>query len=374
MLKKADKIIEPDQSGHVVLSNISHKYGQKTVLDDISFSINRGEIICLLGSSGSGKSTLLRLIAGVETLSTGSININNKVIVDHTTYLAPEKRHIGMVFQDYALFPHLTVIKNIMFGLGKKGKITRQEAMEQLEYIGLTEYADEYPNILSGGQQQRVALARTLVTKPDILLLDEPFSGLDSHLRSELRIETKKLIKANNISAIFVTHDADEALYLADKIILINNHKIEQMGTPEELLDEPKTEFAAHYLRRYNEVDIKIENGIVITPFGQFRSEYLCCCSQTRLSDNHEYAKLLIAENDLHLESYDDPDEYDHQLEVKIAQINSYSEFSELHLIVAGLNTPLILRTSLREKQVQIGDKFKAHFNYKNLFIFVRNS
>ncbi|MCJ8322522.1 MAG: ABC transporter ATP-binding protein [Rhizobiales bacterium] len=374
MLKKAEKTTDLDQKGHVVLSHISHQYSEKIVLDDISFSIDRGEIICLLGSSGSGKSTLLRLIAGVETLNTGSISINNNIIVDETTYLAPEKRHIGMVFQDYALFPHLTVVKNIMFGLGRNGKITRQQAMEQLHYIGLTEYADEYPNVLSGGQQQRVALARTLVTKPEILLLDEPFSGLDSHLRTDLRIETKKLIKANNISAIFVTHDADEALYLADKIILINNHKIEQMGTPEQMLDKPETEFAAHYLRRYNEVDIKIENGIVIAPFGKFKSENLCCCTQTRLSNNHKTAKLLIAENDLHLESYDDPDEYDHQLEVEIAQINSYSEFSELHLIVAGLDKNLILRTSLREKQVKMGDKFNAHFNYKNLFIFVKKS
>lgn len=378
MLKKVDET-HPNPSpnhgeAHVVLSHISHHYGAKTILDDISFSINRGEIICLLGSSGSGKSTLLRLIAGVETLNSGSITINNQVIVDDVTFIAPEKRQIGMVFQDYALFPHLTVVQNIMFGKTATGKVSQQVAMQQLEYMGLSEYADSYPNMLSGGQQQRVALARTLATNPNILLLDEPFSGLDSQLREELRIETKKLIKANGISAIFVTHDAEEALYLADKIILINNQKIEQMGTPNELLNKPKTAFAAHYLRHYNELDVKIEQGIVKTPFGDFDSKYMCCCVQTHLTPNHQQAKLLIAQNDLHLESYDEPDEYDHQINVEIAQINSYSEYAELHLKLANIDKCLILRTSLREKRLKIGDKVKAHFNYKNLFIFAKNS
>lgn len=362
--------MKTDTSSHISLSNISHQYDDKKILDDISFNMNRGEIICLLGASGSGKSTLLRLLSGVETLNTGTITINGQIVVNQDIFVAPENRHIGMVFQDYALFPHLTVVQNIMFGKAKDGKITRQDAMAQLDYIGLTEYADNYPNMLSGGQQQRVALARTLVTEPDILLLDEPFSGLDSQLREELRIETKKLIKAKNISAIFVTHDAEEALYLADRIILLNNSKIEQIGTPEQLLNQPASTYAAHYLRRYNELDVKIQGGIVKTPFGDLHTEYL----QTGLSKSKTDAKLLIAQNDIHLESYDEPDEYDHQINVKITHINYYSEFAELHLQVEACEQQLILRTSLREKQVKIGDEFNAHFNYKNLFIFAANS
>ncbi|MBL1420291.1 MAG: ABC transporter ATP-binding protein [Alphaproteobacteria bacterium] len=365
---------KPNHSSHVSLHNISHQYAEKTILNDISFNIERGEIICLLGASGSGKSTLLRLIAGVETLNTGSISINDKIVVNEDIFIAPENRQIGMVFQDYALFPHLTVSQNIMFGKIKNGKITRQDAMQQLDYIGLTEYADSYPSTLSGGQQQRVALARTLATKPEILLLDEPFSGLDSHLRVELRVETKKLIKANNISAIFVTHDAEEALYLADKIILLNDSQIEQMGTPDQLLNQPASIYAAHYLRRYNELDVSIENGMVKTPFGDLQTQHLCCCAQTNLGHNHNHAKLLIAQNDIHLASYDDPDEYDHQIKVKITHINHYSEFSELHLQVSNTQQTLILRTSLREKQVKINDEYNAHFNYKNLFIFAQNT
>lgn len=371
MLQKSP--IKPESPSHVSLNHISHQYGDKVVLDDISFNIERGEIICLLGASGSGKSTLLRLMAGVETLNGGSITINGQIVVNDDIFIAPENRHIGMVFQDYALFPHLTVAQNIMFGKINTGKITSQQAMQQLDYIGLSEYADSYPNMLSGGQQQRVALARTMVTEPEILLLDEPFSGLDSHLRVELRVETKKLIKAKNISAIFVTHDAEEALYLADKIILLNNSKIEQMGTPEQLLNQPISTYAAHYLRRYNELDVKIENGMVKTPFGDLKSEHLCCCAQTNLPKNHNHAKLLIAQNDIHLDSYDNPDEYDHQIKVKITHINHYSEFSELHLQVSDSEQQLILRTSLREKQVKINDEFNAHFNYKNLFIFAQN-
>lgn len=374
MLQKNSKNINPDNISHVSLANISHQYGNKKTLDNISFNIERGEIICLLGASGSGKSTLLRLMAGVETLNTGTITINGKIVVNQDIFVAPENRHIGMVFQDYALFPHLTVAENIKFGKIKNGKITRQNALQQLDYIGLSEYADSYPNTLSGGQQQRVALARTLATQPEILLLDEPFSGLDFHLRLELRVDTKKLIKSNNISAVFVTHDAEEALYLADKIILLNNSKIEQIGTPDQLLNQPSTTFAAHYLRRYNELDVKIESGIVKTPFGDFQSEHLCCCAQTKLGQDHAQAKLLIAQNDIHLESYDDPDEYDHQIDVKVTHINHYSEFSELHLMVTNTTQSLILRTSLREKQVKIGDTFNAHFNYKNLFIFAENA
>lgn len=351
---------------HVSLANISHQYGSKKILDDISFDIKRGEIICLLGASGSGKSTLLRLLAGVEALNKGSIRINGETIVDEHIFIPPEKRQIGMVFQDYALFPHLTVLQNIMFGINKNGKITRQQAMKQLDYIGLTEYADNYPNILSGGQQQRVALARTLATEPEILLLDEPFSGLDSHLREELRRDTKSLIKNNNISAIFVTHDAEEAMYLADRIILLNNSKIEQIGTPDELLNKPNSPFTAHYLRRYNELEVEIVDSNIISPFGKFSVGHML----TNLPKNLQKAKLLIAQNDIHLETHDDPDIFDHQIHVEIRHINHYSEFAELHLMVVDSQQKLVLRTSLREKQVKVGDRFNAHFNYKNLLIF----
>lgn len=258
-----------------------------------------------------------------------------------------------------------------MFGIknanqAQNTKITHQDALQQLNYIGLADYADKYPNTLSGGQQQRVALARTLATEPEILLLDEPFSGLDSHLREELRRDTKNLIKANNISAIFVTHDAEEAMYLADKIILLNNQKIEQIGTPHQLLNAPISQFAAHYLRRYNQLEVKIIDGIIESPFGHFSIGHI----KTNLPHNLDNAKLLIAQNDIHLETHDDPDIFDHQINVQISHINHYSEFSELHLTVEDSDIPLILRTSLREKQVKVGKKYKAHFNYKNLFIF----
>jgi len=203
--------------------------GKKKALNDCNFFLKKGEICAIVGESGSGKTTLLRLIAGLERPNNGCIKINNKIVSSNTRITPPQKRQIGMVFQDYALFPHMTVEENISFGLKKPGA---SEIENLLSLIKMDAYGKSYPSELSGGQEQRVALARTLALKPDLLLLDEPFSNLDIGLKSELRKEIKSVVKELKTSLIFITHDLYDAIEIADKIIflkdgiVLNNSKV----------------------------------------------------------------------------------------------------------------------------------------------------
>lgn len=213
-----------------------YKNSQEETIKDFTLDIKKGEIISILGQSGSGKSTVLRLVSGLEVPSSGTIKIDNRVIVDNNTFLFPEKRGIGMVFQDYALFPHMTVEGNIKFGLKNMDKKEKNKRLEEvLELVNLTEFKDRYPYELSGGQQQRVALARALAPKPSLLLLDEPFSNLDADLQIEIREELKKIIKQTGITSIFVTHDRDDSKALADRVVILENGQIINVGNPKEV-------------------------------------------------------------------------------------------------------------------------------------------
>lgn len=213
-----------------------YKNSQEETIKDFTLDIKKGEIISILGQSGSGKSTVLRLVSGLEVPSSGTIKIDNRVIVDNNTFLFPEKRGIGMVFQDYALFPHMTVEGNIKFGLKNMDKKEKNKRLEEvLELVNLTEFKDRYPYELSGGQQQRVALARALAPKPSLLLLDEPFSNLDADLQIEIREELKKIIKQTGITSIFVTHDRDDSKALADRVVILENGHIINVGNPKEV-------------------------------------------------------------------------------------------------------------------------------------------
>ncbi|MEG2354089.1 MAG: ABC transporter ATP-binding protein [Clostridium sp.] len=208
----------------VKVNNLCFKYDNSMdfVIKDFSLDINKGEIVAILGPSGCGKSTVLRLIAGLEEPSSGEIIINNKIVVDDKVFLQPEEREVGMVFQDYALFPHLTVYENIRFGLHKLSKEEQKlRGDEVLKLVNLGEFIKRYPYELSGGQQQRVALARALAPKPSVLLMDEPFSNLDSHLRGKIREELKEIIKRANTTCIFVTHDIEDVNAISDRVIRV---------------------------------------------------------------------------------------------------------------------------------------------------------
>jgi iron(III) transport system ATP-binding protein len=231
------------------LKNIRHAYGKQPVVKDLSLTLAKGVIGCLLGPSGCGKTTVLRCIAGFESVSAGEILLNGKPVSSAGFSLPPEHRHIGMVFQDYALFPHLTVAANIGFGLHRMQKAKRAARVaELLQTVGLTDSSSRFPHELSGGQQQRVALARALAPRPDLLLLDEPFSNLDVSLRERLSLEIRDILKSQNATAILVTHDQDEAFAIADEIGVMHHGEIQQYDTAYNLYHRPANRFVANFI------------------------------------------------------------------------------------------------------------------------------
>jgi iron(III) transport system ATP-binding protein len=244
----------------VTIEHISFGYGSTAVLDDISLEVERGEFFAFLGPSGSGKTTLLRLIAGFGAPGRGRILIGERDV----TALPPWSRNVGMVFQSYALWPHMTVARNVAFGLERRSlrraEIARRVAVA-LELVGLSEFAQRRPAQLSGGQQQRVALARTIVIEPEVLLLDEPLSNLDAKLRVEMRAELRALQRKLGLTAIYVTHDQEEANAIADRIAVLDQGRIQQIGTPAELYDSPANRFVATFLGTANLIEGRIDGG-----------------------------------------------------------------------------------------------------------------
>jgi len=231
----------------VEMENVIKDFGSNRVLHEFNLHIEPGEFVSLLGPSGSGKTTALRLVAGLERLTGGTIRMNGVDVSDVPT----NKRDIGMVFQAYSLFPHLTAIQNTMFGLQMRNvpaATARDRAMETLELVGLADLAERYPHAMSGGQQQRIALARALVTSPQVLLLDEPLSALDAQVRLQLRIEIRRIQQSLGITTIFVTHDQEEALAISDRVAVLSEGRIEQIGTPEELYLTPTTPVVAAFV------------------------------------------------------------------------------------------------------------------------------
>jgi iron(III) transport system ATP-binding protein len=244
----------------VELRGLTKRYGSAAVVDNISLHIEHGHLVCLLGPSGCGKTTTLRLIAGFVEPSAGEIRVGNKLISSPAHSLPPEQRNMSMIFQSYALWPHMTVTENIVYGL-KLRKMDRDTIGKKLDAIlsttKLAPLADRYPGELSGGQQQRVALARALIVEPETLLLDEPLSNLDANLREEMRFEVRRLHDAYRYTTVYVTHDQSEAMTTADLIAVMNAGKIEQAGSPEEIYDRPRSEFVARFIGSSNVINGK---------------------------------------------------------------------------------------------------------------------
>lgn len=255
----------------IKLNNISKKYhGSSTyAVDQVSFSLEKGEILSLVGESGSGKTTLLRLIAGLEHPDSGSIQLEGKVVVSGSRSLSANKRKTGMVFQDYALFPHLSIYENVAFGLkGLKKKEAEQRVYETIKLTSLKEDVRKYPHQLSGGQQQRVALARALAPRPELLLMDEPFSNLDTILRDQVREEVRHIIKTLGITAILVTHDTKDAFSTSDKIAVMLEGKLLQIDTPDTLYNDPNSSYVAALFGQSNNLEATVSVGGFKTPFG----------------------------------------------------------------------------------------------------------
>jgi iron(III) transport system ATP-binding protein len=254
--------------GMICTHGVSKCFGDVVAVRDSELCVDRGEFVALLGPSGCGKTTLLRLIAGFEQPDSGEIALEERKVAAPGVWVAPDRRRVGMVFQDYALFPHLTVAENVGFGVKRGHRSTR--IAELLRLVGLEGYNRRYPHELSGGQQQRVALARALAPRPSIVLLDEPWSNIDPLLRATMRAELAHILRAIDVTVLFVTHDREEAFSLADRIALMREGKVIQTGAAEDVYFSPADRWAAEFVGASNFVDGSIADGLVETLLGRF--------------------------------------------------------------------------------------------------------
>ena len=257
------------QAPRLEIKNIVKSFGGRRVVDDVSLHVMPGQVTCLLGPSGCGKSTTLRIIAGVEMQDTGTIHVDGQLVCDTIHRVPPEGRSIGLMFQDFALFPHLSVGQNVAFGL-KKGRDVGARVQELLNKVGMSRYIDDYPHQLSGGEQQRVALARALAPRPRIMLMDEPFSGLDDRLRDDIRDETLEVLKGEGTAVLLVTHEPGEAMRMADEIALMRDGKIVQQGAPYNIYNTPVDLKSAAFFSDINVIRGEVKGALTETPFGQF--------------------------------------------------------------------------------------------------------
>ena len=272
------------------LEGVTKRFGSVAAVDGASLCVERGEVVALLGPSGSGKTTLLRLIAGFAHPDAGTVEVASRAVAGPGTWVPPEQRRVGMVFQDYALFPHLDVTANVGFGLPRRMRPSR--VAELLSVVGLQDLGRRYPHELSGGQQQRVALARALAPSPELVLLDEPWSNVDPFLRESLRAEVAAIIKALGVTVLLVTHDREEAFSLADRIALMRDGTIVQEGTSEELYFSPASRWAAEFVGAANVLRGRVEDGLIQTPVGAFPANGASGLASTRVLVRPELLEL----------------------------------------------------------------------------------
>ncbi len=270
--------------------DVTKRYGDMLAVDNVSLELEPGEILSILGPSGCGKTTLLRLIAGFENLDSGEISIQGKRISGLSNHVSPDRRNVGMVFQEYALFPHMTVAQNVSFGLQRVPRNERRQRLaEVFELVRLTGLDSRYPHELSGGQQQRVALARTLATRPVAMLLDEPFSNLDTRMGTEMRKEVEAILRGNNIATVFVTHNREEAFAMSDRIAVMNEGRIDQIDSPNAIYQSPKTAFVAQMTGTCDFLRCRFRDGVAVTEIGKLK----CVSNNGTLDDDCEMDLLV---------------------------------------------------------------------------------
>ncbi|MHC0054011.1 ABC transporter ATP-binding protein [Actibacterium sp. D379-3] len=279
------------------IQHITRRFGGRAVVDDVSLKVMPGQVTCLLGPSGCGKSTTLRIIAGVDMQDEGKIFADGNLVCDTIFRIPPEGRSVGLMFQDFALFPHLTVAGNVAFGLTGPKAAKRARVEEMLARVDLLRFIDDYPHNLSGGEQQRVALARALAPRPGIMLMDEPFSGLDNRLRDGIRDETLSLLKEEGAAVLLVTHEPDEAMRMADEIALMRDGRIVQQGAPYNIYNAPVDRAAAGFFSDINVIRGTVQGLWTETPFGQFMTPAVPDGAQVDIVIRPQHLKIEFDRN-----------------------------------------------------------------------------
>lgn len=327
-------------------------------LKGVSLEIAPGEVVCLLGPSGCGKTTLLRIAAGIEKPSGGRVLINEHEVAGPNRFVPPEQRGVGLMFQDFALFPHLSIADNVAFGLkALPRQEARREALTMLARVGLDTYADEFPHILSGGQQQRVALARALAPRPAVVLMDEPFSGLDVQLRDNMQEETLALLRETRATAIIVTHHPEEAMQLADRVAVMRSGEVVQTGKAQDLYDSPKELFVARLFSEINELTYPVSKGSVSTPFGTFPA---------RSIDDGELAVVCVRERGVRVLPAGRPG-----IQGRVLHVRFLGDVQRLEIGAAGFEVPLRARSYTAEGHKR-GSEVSIEIDPREVLVFAR--
>ena len=323
-------------AARLTFEDVSRNFGDTIALAHVSLDVAPGEVLCLLGPSGCGKTTLLRIAAGVERPTSGRVLLDEQEVAGPDRFVPPERRGVGLMFQDYALFPHLTILDNVAFGLRSLSRLeAKAEALAALQRVGLAHYAHEYPHILSGGEQQRVALARAIAPRPSVVLMDEPFSGLDSRLRESMREETLAILHETHATAIIVTHDAEEAMRMGDRVALLRKGRVVQIGSALDLYRAPKDILAARSFSDLNEIAARVEQGNAATPLGRFPADGLAEGTDAIVCVRQRGVRLLDAGQGV---------------PARVRDVRFLGDVALLEVAVQGLDAPLLAR--VREADV----------------------
>lgn len=347
-------------AARLTFDGVSRRYGDRFALKDFSLDIAPGEVVCLLGPSGCGKSTLLRVTAGLERPTEGRILINGREVAGSKSFVPPEKRGVGLMFQDFALFPHLTILDNVAFGLKALPKEdAKREALTMLARVGLEGYADAYPHILSGGQQQRVALARAIVPRPSVMLMDEPFSGLDVQLREAMQEETLTLLRETRATSMIVTHHPEEALRLGDRIVVMRSGRIVQVGKAEDLYNNPAELFVARLFSEVNEVSYTVKDGEIETPFGR-----------VAVKQSSEGDRVILCLRQQAIQVSADPET--EGLAGRVLHVTFLGDDAWLDVGVAGFDEPLRIRV-LQSDAFEKGTEVQVAIDLAKALVFTRS-